>query len=235
MKVGPHIKFNGKLWVLPFAMEPREGGWTRVNLADKQGRPLKTEVEIHWGKPGTLRVYESHRRQPTYEYEDLGFYSPPVSEKEALRTLMEWDEAKTLAKQVVNTVKAEGLTANDAIQVAADVAEDVNYSQLWRLLDRGGKVPDSISVSGISRELDYGIYGAAALGMFIASAFGDRATISQILRLVADELQEQNRLTATRRYAAKQFTASDRAALTRLAASLPVGDALRRAILAGLT
>ena len=234
MKVGPHIKFNGKLWVLPSATEPREGGWTRVNLADKQGRPLKTEVEIHWGKPGTLRVYESHRRQPTYEYEDLGFYSPPVSEKEALRTLSEWSEAKDIAKQVVAAVKAEGLSANDAIQVAADVAENVNYSQLWEALDRGGKVPDSISIFGISRELDYGIYGAAALGLFIATAFGDRATISRILRVVADDLQEQNRLEATRRYASKRVTASDRSLLIRLAASMPVGDKDRRAILAGL-
>lgn len=178
-EVGPYIRFDNRLWVNSYGstMNPKPGSWDRVKLTDKQGRPLKTEVEITWKGPGELSVYENHRRQPTYKYENVGMFTPTVTLKDIEKAP---SEAKTLAKQVAAKIRAEGFGKDEARAVASDVAEDVNFHSLARVLGADSH-KSSVDTGDISMALDFGIYSAGWFGVFLAQEFGDSSTAKVIL------------------------------------------------------
>lgn len=184
-EIGPYIRFNNRLWVNDFGhkMSPKPGSWDRLKLCDKQGRPLKTEVEVTWGKPGELSVYENHRRQPTYKYEDVGVFQPTVTLKDIEKAP---PEAKTLAKQVAAKIRAEGFGKDEARAVASDVAEDVNFHSLARALG-GDSHQSSVDTGDISMALDFGVYSAGWFGVFLAQEFGDSSTAKVILAQMLED------------------------------------------------
>jgi len=191
-EVGPYIRFNNRLWLDQFGrtMTPTPGRWNWVRLVDKSGKPLKTEVQVTWGKPGELSVYENHRRQPTYKYENVGMFTPTITLKDLEKAP---PEAKTLAKQVAATIRAEGFDKAEARAVASDVAEDVNFHSLTRLLGGSGH-KSSVDTGDISVALDYGVYAAGWFGVFLAQEFGDSSTAKDILdHMIADTARWKSR------------------------------------------
>jgi len=231
-EIGPYIRFNNRLWVSSWGtLTPKEGSWSRVLLVNpKTGEPRKTEVEITWGKPGELRVYESHRKQPTYKYEDVGLYVVPVTDKDFTVMMRGQGEAKKLAAQVAATLKSEGYGAQEARGFAADVAEDVNFHSLARVL--GGQSPDtSASYSSIASTLDYGIFEAAFFGLFLAMQFKDGATAKVIKEAVLAEENKFRRQEQAQKYHMRAASGGLRSSVLRIASELPKGDETRRRIL----
>lgn len=196
-RIGPHIRFNNRVWVHPYGrIAVRPGGWTRLNLADRRGDPLKTEVEIHWGtKPGTLSVYESGRRQPTYEYEDLGLIVPPATEKEVLEVLGASAKslATSLARATAETLKSEGYGAKEARGFSAALAEDVNFHSLARVLGSAREPETKADYSKIAVMLDYGIFEAAYFGIALAKEFRDTGTMREIMAHWVEEYSAMKR------------------------------------------
>lgn len=190
-EIGPYIRFDNRLWVQPYGykLNPRPGTWDRLRLTDRKGRPLKTEVEVTWGKPGELTVYESHRRRPTYKYEDVGLFTPPTTLADVEKPPR---EARTLARQVAQTLRAEGLGADAARVVSADVAEDVNYHSLARILGVG-RSPSSVDISAIGMALDWGVFSAGWFAVFLAREFGDSATERLVLDHMIETTADLNR------------------------------------------
>lgn len=163
--VGPYIRFNGKVWRLPLgtrrAVQP--GGWTRVTLVDRNGKPLRTEVEITWSdRPGELQVFVSHRKSVTYKYEDLGDFAPEITDKDVRTVLREFSGEKTLAASLVRTHD------DRALSLVGDVLEDVNVHDLSSRFP--GSFEERGLVTAVSRQIDYDALAAIALAFYTATA-----------------------------------------------------------------
>jgi len=186
-KVGPYIVFNGKLWVdnTGWEMNPKMGSWDRVRLVNqKTGLPRKTEVEITWGRPGELSVYQSHRKQPTYKWTDAGLYVPPVNPKEVKSLLREYSSsAKTRAKEIVDMATSEGLGADAAIGFAGEVLEDVNFHSLARNVGGQNEIK-GLNPQKMGTSISWDVYEAAAIAWFVAGLVRN----SRVKKVVEDGL-----------------------------------------------
>lgn len=190
-QIGPYIRFNKRLWVKTYGkMTPREGGWDRVRLANpKTGVPNKTEVEIKWGKPGELSVYQSHRTQPTYRYEDVGMFVPTVKPSEAKAIIRDNANMKSVAAQIVGVAKAEGLNPGEALNFAGDILTDVNFHSLTKYVGGDSKIT-GMDVSDISSSIHWDAYAAAAIAWFVAAMVRSNGVKKEIEGVLLNNIQE---------------------------------------------
>lgn len=141
------------------------------------------------GQVGPHIRFNSHRKQVTYKYEDPGLILPPVTIKDVEEPV---SEVKALVAQAAKTIRDEGFGVEEALALAGDVAEGVNYRQLGKLLGRGHA--SSAVTSEISRELGYGILQAAWFAVFLLQEFRAKTTAQAVLQLMIDETARFQRM-----------------------------------------
>lgn len=187
-RIGPYIKFDGKLWVhIHGQFLPTRG--KRLQLVNpKTGLPRKTEKEVKFTKPGTLTVYESRRRQPAYKYEDAGYYTPPVTDKMVRDDLREATEHLQAAKRVKAALDAAGLGIEAAYGYAGAVAQDMNHRAVYKLF--GNPEPDGITPSPQDVSSDLGWGGSDYFAYFLMGLYRDKASQSEVLEVIKADWQD---------------------------------------------
>lgn len=203
-RVGPHIRFDGRLWVHPSGpMTPRPGGWDRVNLSDKRGNPLKTEVEVYWGqKPGELSYSINRGRTLSTTYEDLGLVVTPVTEEDVIKALGDSQRklVTKLAFDTADTLISEGFGAAEARGFSAALAEDVNFYSLARVLGDARGPDTKAKYSDIAMDLGWGIFEAAYFGVVLAKRFHDQGTVREIMSHWVEEYTKMQREDAEQKF-----------------------------------